>query len=292
MERFMNHIQKRSKLTALFAIAPMYLFTLVFVFGPLIYMFVLSFARREGAWGVCADWTIANYIKIFDPLYIAIFWNSLKLALISTAIVIAIGYPFGYFMAKLSPKWRNIAMIFLIIPFWTNALIRLYGWIIVFRANGILDKILIKFAIIEQPLKLLYSYPAVIVGMIYILIPFMIYAVYVSAEKLDWKLIEASRDLGASPFYAFRTITLPLTAPGIFSGIVLTFVPSMGLYFIADVLGGSKVVLVGNLVQEELMNAHDWPFSAALSVALLAITGIFLFVYKRLTKSTSLEGLV
>ncbi|MDR2192274.1 MAG: ABC transporter permease [Endomicrobium sp.] len=288
----MNHIQKRSKFAALFAIAPMYLFTLAFVLGPLIYMVILSFARREGAWGVSADWTIANYIKIFDPLYIEIFWNSLKLALISTAAVILIGYPFGYFMAKLPPKWRNTAMLLLIIPFWTNALIRLYGWIIVFRANGILDKILIKFGFIEQPLKLLYSYPAVIVGMIYILIPFMIYAVYASAEKLDWKLIDAARDLGASPFYAFRTITLPLTAPGIFSGIVLTFVPSMGLYFIADVLGGSKVVLVGNLVQEELMNAHDWPFSAALSVALLVLTGVFLFIYRQLTKSASLEGLV
>jgi spermidine/putrescine transport system permease protein len=292
MERLMNHIQKRSKFTALIAIAPMYLFTLFFVLGPLIYMLALSFWQREGAWGVSPDWTLLNYAKIFDPLYISIFWSSLKLALISTVLVTAIGYPFGYFMAKLPPKWKNLTMILLIIPFWTNALIRLYGWIIVFRANGILDKILMKAGIIDEPLKLLYSYPAVVVGMIYVLVPFMIYAVYASAEKIDWKLIEAARDLGASPFYAFRTITLPLTMAGIFSGVVLTFVPSMGLYFISDILGGSKVVLIGNLVQEELMRAHDWPFSAALSAALLLLTSAFLFIYKKLAKSASLEGLV
>ncbi|MDR1941392.1 MAG: ABC transporter permease [Endomicrobium sp.] len=288
----MNPIEKRSKRYALIAGLPMYLFALFFVLGPLIYMFVLSFMQREGAWGVSADWTFSNYAKIFDPLYISIFWNSLKLALISTVLVVAIGYPFGYFMAKLNPKWKNLAMILLIIPFWTNALIRLYGWMIVFRANGILDKILMKAGISDEPLKLLYSYPSVVVGMIYVLLPFMIYSVYASAEKLDWKLVEAARDLGASPLYAFRTITLPLTMPGIFSGVVLTFVPSMGLYFIADILGGSKIVLIGNLVQEELMRAHDWPFSAALSVGLLALTSAFLFLYKRLTKSSSLEGLV
>jgi spermidine/putrescine transport system permease protein len=292
MERLMNYIQKRSKFTALIAIAPMYLFTLFFVLGPLIYMLALSFWQREGAWGISPDWTLLNYAKIFDTLYISIFWSSLKLALISTVLVTAIGYPFGYFMAKLPPKWKNLTMILLIIPFWTNALIRLYGWIIVFRANGILDKILMKAGITDEPLKLLYSYPAVVVGMIYVLVPFMIYAVYASAEKIDWKLIEAARDLGASPFYAFRTVALPLTMAGIFSGVVLTFVPSMGLYFIADILGGSKVVLIGSLVHEELMRAHDWPFSAALSAALLLLTSAFLFAYKRLTKSASLEGLV
>ncbi|MDR1195499.1 MAG: ABC transporter permease [Endomicrobium sp.] len=288
----MNPFEKRSGRMAFAAVLPMYTFTFFFILGPLIYMLALSFMQREGAWGVSADWTIANYIKILNPLYISIFWSSLKLALISTVFAVLIGYPFGYYMSKLSPKWRNAAMIFLIIPFWTNALIRLYGWMIVFRANGILDKILMKLGFTQEPLRLLYSYPAVVVGMIYILVPFVIYAVYASAEKLDWKLIEAARDLGASHFCAFKSITLPLTMPGIFSGVILTFVPSMGLYFIAEILGGSKVVLIGNLVEEELMKAHDWPFAAALSVGLLLLTSFFLFAYKKLTKSAALEGLV
>jgi spermidine/putrescine transport system permease protein len=187
-------------------------------------------------------------------------------------------------------------MILLIIPFWTSSLMRLYGWIIVFRANGILDAALMGLRLTKEPLRMLYTYPAVVTGMIYALIPFMIYAVYTSAEKLNWELVEAARDLGASPFVAFFTVIFPLTMPGLFSGVVLTFIPSMGLYFIADILGGNKVVLVGNLIQEQLMKAHDWPFAAALGVALMVITTIFICFYgwlsRRLGGDRYLEGLV
>jgi len=269
----------------------MYLFTLAFVLGPLIYMLVLSFLKRDGSWGVANEFTLGNYAHIMEPLYLKTFWNSTKLALISTALVLLIGYPFGYFMARLSKKWRNICMLLLIIPFWTSALMRLYGWIIFFRANGVLDSFLMWLGIIDTPLKLLYSYPSVVVGMVYVLLPFMIYSVYASAEKLDWRLVEASRDLGASHFGAFRTVSLPLTLPGIFSGVILTFVPSMGLYFIADILGGNKTILVGNLIYEQLMKIHNWPFAAAISVVLLAVTSLFLFLYRKLTGS-ELEGLV
>jgi spermidine/putrescine transport system permease protein len=271
---------------------PIYLFTLVFVAGPLIYMLILSFMRREGAWGVAAEWSLRNYRRILDPVYLETFRQSIKLAFLSTAAVVLIGYPFGYFMARLSPRWRSRVMMLLIIPFWTSSLMRLYGWIILFRANGILDAILMGLRLTSGPLRLLYTYPAVVTGMIYALVPFMIYSVYASAEKLDRNLVEAARVMGASRFQAFLSVSFPLTMPGLFSGFILTFIPSMGLYFIADILGGNKVVLVGNVIQEQLMKAHDWPFAASLSVVLMLLTSFFLYLYRRLTRSGDLEGLV
>jgi spermidine/putrescine transport system permease protein len=274
----------------------MYLFTLVFVLGPLIYMIILSFMHRAGAWGVAAEFTLRNYRRIGIPEYAETFVQSIKLALFSTAMVILMGYPFGYFMARLPKRWRGRVMLLLIIPFWTSSLMRLYGWIIVFRANGTLDAALMGLHLTGEPLRLLYSYPAVVTGMIYALLPFMIYSVFASAEKLDRGLVEAARNLGASPVQAFLTVSLPLTMPGLFSGVVLTFIPSMGLFFIADILGGNKVVLVGNLIQEQLMKAHDWPFAAALSVVLMIMTSVFIYVYRRLSRtlggSGDLEGLV
>jgi spermidine/putrescine transport system permease protein len=275
----------------------MYLFTLAFVFFPLVYMLVLSFMRREGAWGVSAAFSFRNYRRILDPVYLKTFLQSVRLALISTVLVIVSGYPAGFFMARLGKKWRSRVMLLLIIPFWTSSLLRLYGWMILFRVNGPLDSFLMALGITEKPLRLLYTYPAVVTGMIYALLPFMIFSVYGSAEKLDRDLVEAARTLGASRFRAFLTVSFPLTMPGLFSGVILTFIPSMGIFFIADMLGGNKVVLVGNLIQEQLLKAHDWPFAAALSVVLMLLTSLFLYFYKILSRSTgsggeSLEGLV
>lgn len=271
---------------------PMYLFTLFFIIGPLVYMVVLSFLQRAETWGVTANFTLKNYADILEPVYLNTFWESIKLAVISTVLVIAIGYPFGYFMAKLTAKWKKRTMMLLMIPFWTSSLIRLYGWIIIFRANGVFDKLLMGLGITDAPLKLLYTYPAVVVGMVYALLPFMIFAVYSSAEKLDWSLMEASRDLGASRFTAFRTVALKLTLPGLLSGVILTFIPSMGLFFIADILGGNKVVLVGSLIQDQLMKAHNWPFAAALAVVLTVMTSVLIALYRKISGVKELEGLV
>lgn len=273
------------------AALPLYIFTLVFVLGPLLYMLALSFMTRAETWGVVPEFTLENYANIFQPVYLSTFWESIKLAALSTVLVVLIGYPFGYFMAKLTAKWKKRTMMLLMIPFWTSSLLRLYGWIIIFRAGGVLDSVLMSLHITSGPLKLLYTYPAVVVGMVYALVPFMIFAVYSSAEKLDFSLVEAARDLGATPFKAFWTVSLKLTLPGLLSGVVLTFVPSMGLFFIADILGGNKVVLVGSLIQEQLLKAHNWPFAAALSVALL-LTTLLLFLYRKAAGVKDLEGLV
>jgi spermidine/putrescine transport system permease protein len=281
-------------------VLPLYIFTITFVLGPLIYMVILSFMRREGNWGIAAVYSLRNYRRILDPVYLQTFKQSIQLALLSTALIVVTGYPAGFFMARLSPRRRSQAMILLIIPFWTSSLMRLYGWMIFFRANGLLDFVLMRLRLTREPLRLLYSYPAVVTGMVYALAPFMIYSVFTSAEKLDYNLVEAARVLGASRTRAFLSVSLPLTMPGLFSGVVLTFIPSMGLFFIADILGGNKVVLVGNLIQEQLLKAHDWPFAAALSVALMILTSVFLYLYRRITRSlgsggnggANLEGLV
>ena len=221
---------------------PMYVFTILFVALPILYLFLLSFLQRAQVWGVDFTFTLDNYKRILEPLYLDTFWQSLKLAFTATFFVALIGYPYGYFMAKMNAVWKRRMLLLIMIPFWTSALIRLYGWIIVFRSNGVLDKILMGLHLTKQPLKLLYTYPAVVVGMVYSLLPFMILAVYSSAEKLDASLVEASRDLGASAWKAFWTVSFRLTLPGLLSGVVLSFIPSMGLFFIADILGGNKIV--------------------------------------------------
>lgn len=284
----MYHNKLRGSNTAF--LAPMYLFTVVFLIGPFIYMLVLSFMTRAETWGIINSFTLRNYQKILEPVYLRTFAESIKLALLVTVLITLIGYPFGYWMARLPARRRGIVLMLIMIPFWTSSLMRLYGWIIIFRANGLFDRFLMSLHLTSSPLKLLYTYPAVVVGMVYALLPFMILSVYTSIEKMDWSLVEASRDLGASPARAFLSITLPLSSPGLMTGIILTFVPSMGLFFIADILGGNKIVLVGTVIQEQLMKVHDWPFAAALSVILMLMMTLMILLYKRITGSAEMEG--
>jgi spermidine/putrescine transport system permease protein len=270
---------------------PLYIFTLIFVAFPILYMFLLSFLTRAETWGVDFTFTLENYKRIWDPLYRETFSESFLLAFLTTIFCMMLGYPFGYFMARMKAAWKRRIMMLIMIPFWVSGLIRLYGWIIVFQSNGLLDKVLMGIGLTEKPLRLLYSYPAVVVGMVYSLLPFMILSVYSSAEKMDWSLVEASRDLGASAFSAFRTVTLKLTLPGLLSGIILTFIPSMGLFFIADILGGNKIVLVGSVIQEQLTSGRNQPFAAALSAVLMILTSLMIAIYRKITGTGELEGL-
>lgn len=273
-------------------IAPLYIFTLLFVLGPMIYMVAVSFAANNGdGYGFRWLFTLDNYRKMRDPVYLQCFRQSFQLAFSTTILVVLIGYPFGYFMAKLSARGKKIMMFLIMVPFWTSSLIRLYGWIIILQVKGVLNTVLKALGLIEKPLKILYSYPAVLIGMVYALLPFMILAVYSSVEKMDWSLVEAARDLGASPARAFATVTLKLTLPGLLSGVILTFVPSMGLFFIADILGGNKIVLVGSLIQDQLTRGSNWPFAAALAVILTIMTSLMIFLYRKITHVKDLEGI-
>ena len=283
---------KRNKNRPPITLLPMALWTTVFVAVPLVYVLGLSFMKKAATWGVVAEFSLDSYKNLLNPVYLKVFAQSFWVAILTTVFALLIGYPFAYFTAKLPKKHRSLVLMLMLVPFWTNSLVRIYGWMILLRSQGVINGLLMQFGVIDKPLKLLYTFGAVLVGMVYALLPFMIFAVYSSAEKLDFSLVEAARDLGASPMKAFLTVSLKLTLPGLLSGVVLTFVPSMGLFFIADLLGGNKVVLVGNLIQAQLMNAHNWPFAAALSVVLLVLTTVILWLYRKLSGVKDLEGIV
>ncbi|WP_195978015.1 ABC transporter permease [Blautia luti] len=282
---------KKQKKSSAWMALPLYIFTIVFVICPLLYVVALSFATPNRGYGVTWKFTLDNYKNILEPVYLNTFVESLKLALTSTAAIVLIGYPFGYFMAKLPEHRKKKAHLLLTLPFWVNSLIRLYGWIIILQKKGLLNFVLMKLGLIKKPLAILYSYPAIVVGMIYVLLPFMIMSVYSSAEKLDWSYVEAARDLGASRGQAFFTVTLKLTLPGLLSGVILTFVPSMGLFFIADILGGNKIVLVGSLIQDQMTRGSNWPFAAALAVVMMVLTTVMIMIYRKVSNARELEGI-
>ena len=273
-------------------ILPMYIFSILFVLGPLLYMIALSFATNHEGLGVTFRFTLENFKKMADPVYVGTFVQSFQVAIMTTILVVVIGYPFGYFMAKQSKRGKRLLMFLIMVPFWTSSLLRMYGWIIVLQAKGIVNTVLIRLGLIRVPIKILYSYPAVLIGMVYALLPFMILSVYSSVEKMDWTLVEAAKDLGASNWKAFSTVTLKLTLPGLLSGVILTFIPSMGLFFIADILGGNKIVLVGSLIQDQLGRGGNWPIAAALSVILMILTSLMIYLYRRITHIKDLEGVI
>ena len=261
---------------------PMLLWTVIFVGATIGYIILLSFLKRnpEGN-GVIFEFTLENYAKLMQPGYFKVFSSTLLLGLETTLICIAIGYPFGLLMAKASGRMRSLLMLMVIVPFWTNALVRIYGWRILLMGDGLINKILMLLGFIEKPLKLMNTHGAVVLGMVYGLVPFMILSSYTSAEKLDRSLLDAGRDLGAKPWKVFLTVTLPLTKPGLLAGSVLVFVPSLALFFISDLLGGANDVLIGTLVRDQLLKSRDWPFAAALAVVLLAVTGIVMAAYRK-----------
>ena len=260
---------------------PMALYAALFVGVGLLYIIGLSFLSRGDGFAAVEPLTAENYLRIFSPLYLRSLLLSLRLAALTALFCLLIGYPFAYFMAKSRPAARAWLMMLLIIPFWTNALIRIYGWKILFSANGPVNETLLALKLISRPLKMLYTDGAVLVGMIYAMFPFMVLPVYSSVERMDWAMVEASRDLGASPKKAFFTVTVPMTLPGISSGLVLTFIPSIGLFFLSDLLGGSNTMLWGNMVHNELLKSRDLPFAAALSVILLLLTGLIILLQRK-----------
>lgn len=274
---------KRKDRASLLLSAPMILWTLLFVGATIAYVIALSFLKRNpDGYGVVMQFTLENYRKLANPNYLEVFRRTLALGLETTLICVLLGYPFGYCMARATPKWRTALMLLVIVPFWTNALIRIYGWRILLVGNGPVNGLLMALGIIDKPLKLMNTHGAVLLGMVYGLLPFMILPVYTSVEKMDWSMAEAGRDLGASPARVFLTVTLPLTASGLMTGCVLVFVPSLALFFMSDLLGGPSDILIGNLVHDQLLKSRDWPFAAALSVVLLLLTWLIMTVYRRL----------
>ena len=275
--------ERRKDRASFWLSAPMILWTLLFVGATLLYIVALSFLKRNpDGYGVVMEFTLENYSKLLNGRYLEVMRRTLALGFETTVICILLGYPFGYCMARAPRRWRTVLMLLVIVPFWTNALIRIYGWRILLMGNGPINSLLMTLGLIEKPLKLMNTHGAVVLGMVYGLIPFMILPVYTSVEKMDWSMVEAGRDLGAHPARVFLTVTLPMTVSGLLTGCVLVFIPSLALFFMSDLLGGPNDILIGNVIQDQLMKSRDWPFAAALSVTLLLITWLIMSIYRRL----------
>jgi spermidine/putrescine transport system permease protein len=266
---------------------------IIFFFLPLFIMFLYSFAQRDTYGGVrqiqnlaeyigSTKW-IANYVRSFEPIYIEIYFRSLWMAVLTTLLCLLIGYPMAYFIAlKVRPSLKNTLLTLVVIPFWTSFLIRTYAWIIILRTEGLINNFLIGIGLIQTPIEtLLYSEFAVMLGLVYGELPFMILPLYASIEKLDTSLLEAANDLGANSFWTFLKVTVPLTAPGIVAGIILVFIPTIGTFITPDLLGGAKSILVGNLIQNQFAIARDKPFGAAICFGLTAFVLIILWLYAR-----------
>ena len=280
-------MNKRNRLILL--LAPFTLYSLVFFLGPMMILLLFSFLEPGIYGGVEWNFYHHNYGRIlgwadgvyeeFDIVYAKIFFRSLRLALITVFFTLLICYPAALWISNLSPKLRNFFIFLITLPFFASLVVRLFAWMIILKPSGILNQFLLGLNIIDEPFLMLFTEGAVIVGMMYVLIPFMFLPLYASIEKIDPKLIEASKDLGANKFITFFKITLPLSLPGIIGGSILVFIPSLGNFIVPDLLGGAKVMMIGNLIEQSFIVGRNWPFGSALSMILMGTVLIFLLLY-------------
>ncbi len=261
-------------------IGPVTIWLVVLIGIPLLYVIIMSFCSLDEWGNISYSFTLDNYKNLWDPNYVEIYIQSLQIALTTTLFCIILGYPFAYVIARVTNKYKNLFYILVIIPFWTNSLIRVYGWRTLLGTSGWINNVLQAFGFIQEPLELLYTKEATIFGMIYCLFPFMILPLYTAIEKLDKTLLEASSDLGAKPVSTFFKVILPLTSGGIFSGSIMVFIPSLGYFFVADILGGGNSDVIGNLIERQFLSANNWPLGAALSIILIVITLIMVKIYQ------------
>lgn len=269
----MQHVFRRAS-TGLIA-----LWLAVFVLLPTLMVVATSLLTRHDSHFVSLPLTLDNYARLFDPLYAGVLVDSFGLAALATVLCLLVGYPFAWIVARARAPWRHMLLLLVIVPFWTNSLIRAYAVKLVLATNGALNSALFALGYSGEPLQLLYTPFAVVAGLVYVLLPFMILPLYAVIEKLDPRLLEAAADLGAGRLQRFVRVILPLTLPGIVAGGVLVFLPALGLFYVSDVLGGAKDLLVGNLVKNQFLVARDWPFGAAASVTLVVLMGLLLWAW-------------
>ncbi|MFT3780369.1 MAG: ABC transporter permease [Nibricoccus sp.] len=263
-------------------LSPMLLWLGLFVVAPTAILLVYSFCQRDELGQVVFEFTWENYTRIADPVYLNILVRSVWYAGLTTFICLVVGYPVAYFIGRSPPNRRSRLLLLIMIPFWISFLLRTYAWISLLKAEGPISALLQWAHLIAQPLEILYTPAAVMVGLVYTYLPFMILPIFTSAEKLDNSLIEASLDLGAGPWRTLAHVIIPLTKPGIFAGVLLVFVPSIGMFAVTDLMGGAKVPMIGNVIQNQFGQARDWPFGAALGITFLALFVIaFWFLHDR-----------
>ena len=277
-----SHQFRSNTLPALVMVGPVALLLVLLVAVPLVYVAVMSFCSTDEYYNVVLKFSLANYGKLLSPDYIKIYGQSILIAFITTLLCILIAYPFSYIIARTKSKRKQLFYMLVIIPFWTNSLIRVYGWRTFLGTNGWLNNALQALHITTEPLDFLYNQGTTVLGMVYCLIPFMILPLYTAIEKLDGSLLEASSDLGAKPVKTFFEVILPLTASGIFSGSIMVFIPCLGYFFVSNILGGGNSDVIGNLIERQFKSGNNWPLGAALSIILILVTLLLVKIYKKL----------
>lgn len=284
--------QRRRRFSQLgLLLGPTSIFLLVFFVCPLAIMVVYSLLAPGLYGGVEWEFYPHNYgrilgfadpeFEVFDPVYVAIFLRSVRIALITVLVTLLVCYPAAFQVSRLPARWKNFALFLITLPFFASLIVRLFIWVLILKKTGFANMVLQQLGLIAEPLELIYTDGAIILGMVYVFIPFMFLPVYASVEKLDWSLVRASQDLGANAFQTFRRVILPLTLPGIVGGSIIVFIPALGNFVVPAVLGGAKVTMLGNLIEQQFLAARNWPFGAALAMLVMTAVLAILFLYVR-----------
>jgi spermidine/putrescine transport system permease protein len=261
-------------------LAPAWIITAGLFLAPLGIVVVYSLLTRGAYGGFSLPWTAESYTRLMDPLYLPILLRSFWIAGASTVLCLLLGFPLALFIARSGAR-RNLYLSMVMLPFWTSFLVRTYAWMFLLRDTGLINSLLIKLGVIHDPLPLLYNDGAVLVGLVYSYLPFMVLPLYGTLERLDGTLLEAAADLGATPWAALTRVVIPLCTPGIRAGSILVFIPCLGAYLTPDLLGGGKSEMIGNLIQNQFTTARDWPFGSAISLVLMGIVMALLFAFVR-----------
>lgn len=256
---------------------PYILWLFIFIFIPLFLVLVFSFLSADAS-----SLTLENYKRFFDPIYIQVFLRSVKLSVISTFICLLLGYPMAWIIANMEAKKRNFWVLLFVVPMWMNFLLRTYAWMTILENTGLINTLLTKLGL--PGLNLIYNSQAVVLGMVYNFLPFMVFPIYSVMVKIDKNLLEAAEDLGADKFNVFRKVVFPLSLPGVVSGAIMTFMPAVSTFAISRLLGGGKVTLIGNLVEQQFLLVNDWYFGSALSIIMMSFILIFVYILRKVEK--------
>lgn len=277
-----RHEFRSNTLPALVTVGPVTVLLIALVLAPLIFVAIMSFCQTDEYYNVVYSFTAANYEKLLSAEYFKIYGQSLLIALLTTVLCVLLGYPFAYIIARTKSKKKQLLYMLVIIPFWTNSLIRIYGWRTFLGNSGWLNGLIRLLHISSEPIDFLYKTGTTVLGMVYCFIPFMVLPLYTAIEKLDGSLLEASSDLGAKPYKTFFEVIIPLTSSGIFSGSIMVFIPCLGYFFVSNILGGGNTDMIGNLIERQFKSANNWPLGAALSIILIVVTLILVKIYQKL----------
>jgi spermidine/putrescine transport system permease protein len=283
-------LRKFPSLRAWLLLLPATAWLVIFFVAPLFIVLIYSFLERGTYGGVVWQYTLENIRRVFDPLYLSTFIRSVYIAIITTIVCLLVGFPLAFYIATRQPRRRNALLLALMIPFWTNFLIRTYAWLNILRTNtGLINVSLMSIGLIKKPLPLFGNDFAIVLGLVYGWLPDMVLPLYAALERLDWDLVEAASDLYASKSRVFMRIIWPLALPGVIAGSMLVFIPSLGAFVTPAILGGGKSLMIGNIISNQFLSAHDWPFGAALSTLMMALMLLATLIYFR---TTSTKGAV